>query len=311
MRWVRVVSRTRIEKGRKRKTEQAIIACAMALMDQGRVGACDELKEGKSVAVKTMKKRIFSGSVCEQLVYNTPDGIRNSKAYDPEKPTRQRFKDEEERKRHKDRLSLNTFVRAVNHNMEPGDLYVTLTFNNEWEVHTFADARRIRKNYIRTLQRRYPDAVIFAVMGRGKGTERIHFHMLIKGIPEDEITSKWKYGNIRRVAQLRAHNRYDGVDHGADFTGIATYMWEHWTEEQGGHRWFQTKNVKQPDHETPTEVRVTGGYSEKRPPIAPKGYKLVSVKTTTYGYIYFKYVVDPQKEQRKKAKRDRGKDRPI
>lgn len=261
------------------------------------------------MAAKTMKKRIFSGSVCEQIVYNVPEGTRNQKAYDPERPPRQRFKDEADRIRHKERLSLNTFTRAVNHNMEPGDLYVTLTFDNDWEVHTFEEARRIRKNYIRALQRKYPDTVIFAVMGRGKGTDRIHFHMLIKGIPEECISEKWKYGKVKRIAPLREHNWYDGVDHGADFSGIAFYMWDHWKEEQGGHRWFQTKNVKQPDHETPTEVRITGGYSEKRPPIAPKGYKLVSVKTTTYGYLYFKYVVYHEKETRKKAKKDRGKDR--
>lgn len=281
----------------------------MVLILRGRVGVCDLMKEVKHVAAKTMKRRIFSGNVCEQLVYNIPDGIRKTKAYDPENPPRQRFKDEADRNRHKERLSLNTFIRIVNNNMEPGDLYVTLTFDNDWEVHTFEDARKVRKNYIRTLQRKYPDAVIFAVMGRGKSTERIHFHMLIKGVSEEMITGKWKYGSVKRIVKLRTHNWYDGVDHGADFTGIATYMWEHWTEEQGGHRWFQTKNVKQPEKEEPTEVRISGGYSEKRPPIAPKGYKLVSVKTTPYGYMYFKYIVVPQKEPRKPAAQNRTKGR--
>jgi hypothetical protein len=59
--------------------------------------------------------------------------------------------------------------------------------------------------------------------------------------------------------------------------------------------------------EKPTEVRVTGGYSEKRPPIAPKGYKLVETKTTKYGYLYFKYVAIPEKDPRRRAKKDRDK----
>lgn len=262
------------------------------------------------MAVKTMKRRIFAGPTCEQIVYNVPDGVRNPKKHDPEKTSRARFKDESDRARHREAISRLTFVRNVNENMRPGDLYVTLTFDTGWEVHTFEDARRVRKNYIRTLQRACPDAVIFAVMGRGKSTERIHFHMLIKGVPEEVISKKWKYGKVKRIVPLREHNWYDGVDHGADYTGIANYMFDHWTEEQGGHRWFQTKNARQPEKETPTEVRLTGGYSENRPPIAPKGYKLVSVKTTPYGCLYFKYVVMPPKDHgRSAAKKDRTKSR--
>lgn len=260
------------------------------------------------MGVKTMKRRIFAGNTCEQLVYNVPDGIRNSKGYDPEKPPRKRFKDESDRAKHRDDISRRTFVRNVNENFNPGDLYITLTFANDWEVHTFDEARRIRRNFIRALQRAYPEAVIFAVMGRGKSTQRIHFHLLTKGIPEELVIDKWKYGNVLRFVKLREHNWYDGVDHGADYTGLANYMFDHWTEEQGGHRWFQTKNARQPEKEPPTEVRITGGYSEKRPPVAPKGYKLVSVKTTPYGYLYFKYVVVPPKDPRRTAaKKDRAR----
>lgn len=277
----------------------------MGMDYRAQVGVC-EIWGGKSVAVKIMKRRIFAGNTCEQIVYNLPEGTRNPKGYDPEKTSRKRFKDEADREHHRSEISRRKFVRLVNANMEPGDLNVTLTFDNEWEVHTFEDARRIRNNYIRTLVRKYPDAVIFAVMGRGKGTARIHFHFLIKGIPAEFVSQKWKYGEVVRIEPLRTHCWYDGVDHGADYTGIANYMFTHWKPEQGGHRWFQTKNVKQPEKEAPTEVRITGGYSEKRQPIAPKGYKLVSVKTTPYGYLLFKYVVTPPKDPRRSAgKKDR------
>lgn len=263
------------------------------------------------MAVKTMKKRIFAGNTCEQLVYNVPEGTRNPKGYDPEKPRKARFKDESDRKKHREHISRNTFIRNVNENMEPGDLYGTLTLDNEWEVHTFEEARKIRKNYVNCLKRKYPDAVIFMVMGRGKSTQRIHFHMLSKGIPQEFISEKWKYGKVKRIVPLRAHNWYDGVDHGADYTGIANYMFDHWTEEQGGHRWFQTKNAKQPEKEEPTEIRISGGYSEQRPPIAPKGYKLVQVKTTPYGYLYFKYVVVPPKDPRSSAAKNNRKKRRL
>lgn len=263
---------------------------------------------GYRVGIKTMKKRIFSGAICEQLVYNVPAGVRDFRAYDPEKPRRKRFKDAAEYEAFKLKISLRNFIRIVHTNIHAGDLYSTLTFDNKWEVHTFEEAKRIRYNFVRALQRKYPDAVIFLVMGRGESTDRIHFHMLSAGVPEEFISSKWKYGKVKRIDEVRSHNWYNGVDHGQDFTGLCTYLFNHWTEEIGGHRWFQTKNVKQPEEEKPTEVKIRGGYSEKRAPVAPKGYKLVEAKSTRYGYLYFKYVVTPPKEHRKKAgKKNRTK----
>lgn len=253
-----------------------------------------------------MKRRIFSGAVCEQLVYNVPDGVRNPKGYDPEKPPRKRFKDEEERERHRVEISRRTFRRSINENHNPESIYSTLTFDTEWEVHTFEEAKQIRRNFIRVLQRKCPDAVIHLVMGRGKGTRRIHFHMISNGIPLEFIQEKWKYGRIAEHSYLREHNWYQGVDHGQDYTGLADYLFDHWTEEVGGHRWFQTKNARQPEKEKPTEVRITGGYSEKRPPIAPKGYKLVSVKSTPYGYLCFKYIVEPPKDPRRSSGKKTG-----
>jgi hypothetical protein len=263
------------------------------------------------MGVKTMKKRIFSGAVCEQLVYNVPSGVKDPMKYDPEKPSRKRFKDEKERKEHREAISLRKFIRIINENHNPESIYSTLTFKREWEVHTFEEAKQVRRNFIRVLTHHYPAAVIHLVMGRGRSAKRIHFHMISKGIPMEFIKKKWKYGDVVDLDPLRKHNWYQNdegtwVDHGQDYTAIATYMWKHWTEEQGGHRWFQTKNVREPEAEKPTEVRKTGGYSEKRPPVAPKGYKLVETKTTKYGYLYFKYVVIPPEVERKKPKKKTG-----
>lgn len=262
------------------------------------------------MGVKTKKRRKFAGAVCEQIVYNVPDGVRNPENYDPERVKKDRFKDKEAYIKFKEDISRRTHAANFNAAFGPGDIYSTLTFDDDWEVHTFKDAKRIRDNFIRTLRRKYPDAVIFLYMGRGKGTERIHFHMVSSGIPEEFISEKWKYGSVKRFTKLREHNWYDGVDYGQDYTGLANYLFDHWTEEVGGHRWFQTKNARKPDVEEPTEVRITGGYSEKRPPVAPKGYKLVETKTTKYGYLYFKYVVIPPKDpKRSAARKDRSERR--
>lgn len=241
--------------------------------------------------MRRAKRRVFSGAVCEQIVYPVPDGTRNIKDSEP-KP---RFENEQERKEHRIGISRRRHAQSFNANFSPTSLYSTLTFDDENEVHTFKDARRIRDNYVRALQRKYPDAVIFIYMGRGKNTNRIHYHMVTEGIPEESITKKWKYGSVIRVSKLRAHNKYDGVDHGQDYTGLADYLFNHWTEEVGGHRWKQTRNARKPEREDATEAKLD--YSEKKPPRAPKGYTLVECKTTKYGYLYFKYVKLPPKRK--------------
>lgn len=242
-----------------------------------------------------MKRRIFSGAVCEQYVYNVPANVRNIKDYEP----RPRFKDEEERTKHREDIAKRNHARSFNNQFSPSSLYSTLTFDDDCELHTFPEAKRVARNFLRVLQYAYPNAVAYLYMGQGKTTHRIHFHMVSEGIPEEFIAAKWKYGSIKRISHLREHNYYDGVDHGRDYTGLANYLFEHWTPEQGGHHYMRIGKIRKPEKEDPTEVKIHGGYSEKHPPQAPKGYKLVEIKATKYGYWYFKYVVEPPKDPRR------------
>lgn len=245
--------------------------------------------------MKRVKRRIFSGVVCEQVVYNVSDRADIKKS-----EPRPRFKDEAEREQHKTGISRRKFARIVNENFSPTSYYSTLTFADDCEVHTFREARRIRNNYARRLQRAFPDARFVIVMGRGKTTSRIHFHMLSDGIPEEVIGEKWNEGSVIHVRQLREHNYYDGIDYGQDYTGLANYLFDHWTPEQGGHRWKGTRNLHQPEHEEAKIALRT--YTENKPPIAPKGYKLVETHATKWGYILYKYVIEPPKPKRQKKK---------
>lgn len=247
--------------------------------------------------MKRIKKRTFSGVVCEQIVFNVSDRTRNiSKA----KP-RLRFKDQEEREQHKLLISRRRHARIINENMDPSGHYSTLTFSNEYEVHTFDEARIVRDRFFRRLKYHAPDAVIFIYMGRGRSTNRIHFHMISKGVTEEIIRKHWFYGTVVEVDPLRSHNYYGGVDHGQDYTGLANYCFDHWTEEVGGHRWKATRNVRQPEEEDAKEVKRN--YTAEKPPKAPKGYILVESKATKYGYLYFKYVKQPPEDNRKKKRK--------
>lgn len=249
--------------------------------------------------MKQMKRRIFMGSMCEQVVYNVPDGIRKATEYDPEKTRKDRFENEAAYIKFKEEISRRNHLRMFQANFSPSSIYGTLTFDDEYEVHTFQDAKRIARKFVRVLKYAYPEAVIFLYMGRGKSTQRIHFHTVSEGVPTEFISLKWKYGSVKRFSNLREHCWYEGVDHGQDYTGLANYLFNHWTEEVGGHRWTMTKNAKKPEREEPTEVQIRGGYSEKRPPIAPKGYTLVETKATTYGCCRFIYMVIPKKGPRR------------
>lgn len=241
--------------------------------------------------MRQAKQRTFAGTVCYQIVYSVPDKVRNIKSYKP----RPRFKDEEEREQHKLGISRRRHAKEFNANFAPSSLYSTLTFSDEWEVHDFQSAKRVRDNFERVLKRAYPDAVIYFYVGRGKSTHRIHFHMVSEGIPKELISSKWKYGTVIRIVNLRKNNYYNGVNHGQDYTGLANYLFDHWTPEVGGHRWKKTKNARKPEEEKPKEVHIRSGYNLNRCPVPPKGYTLVEKKATKYGFFFYKYVIEPKK----------------
>lgn len=236
------------------------------------------------------KRVIRSGDVIEQEVYNVSDRSPNPRRAEP-KPV---IKTPEEREMFNIRQSLKRFIRVVNTNFNCKSLYATLTFDDAHLPPDYAAAKRIRDNYIRRLQYAYPKLIAVIVMGRGKFTKRLHMHMLIAGVDEQTVRKKWKQGSIVRIENLREHNFYGDVDHGQDYTGLATYLFKHWTPEQGGKRWKPTKTVQQPDRRRPTLPKRH--YSLDKPPLTPKGFMLVSAHASGRyegEFLYFKYVRIP------------------
>ena len=111
--------------------------------------------------MQRVKRRIFSGAVCEQEVFNISDRLTDIKKAEP----RPRFKTEEEREQHRIGISRRKHARLVNENFSPRSLYSTLTLDDENEVHTFKEAKRIRDLFVRRLKYAFPDAVIFIYLG--------------------------------------------------------------------------------------------------------------------------------------------------
>lgn len=252
------------------------------------------------------RKRIFSGAVCEIEIFNAAD----TRSPVPE-PKPVKLRTEEERAEYNRRKSEKRFIRLVNTNFDHNAYYVTLTYDKEHLPASYEEAERNLDNYKRRLKRNNPNAKIIAVTGRGKHSGRLHHHLIISGAAESDIIGKWEHGEIARAEHLRPHNYYNGEDFGEDYTGLAEYLFAHTEEVTKGRRWKQTKNLEQPKEEKPK--KVCKAYSERKPPKAPKGYKLVSVYTSDYygsGYIQFKFVripcgelhINRYSEKAKKAK---------
>lgn len=242
-----------------------------------------------------VKKRIFAGAVCQQIVYNVSDRAAEPTKAKPRKP---RFETPEERAEFNRQIARRRFARDVNANCTPAGYYSTLTFDIQHEMHSFDEARREMNNYARRLLRACPNGRAYIVMGRGKSTNRIHLHMVSEGIPPEIIIGKWGLGEVVAVSRLREHNYYNGTDCGQDYTALAYYMFDHWTPEQGGHRYKRVGKLRHADEETPTEAHID--YRPERPPIAPKGYRFVRVEYNRYGYMCFHYVRDRRGRGRKK-----------
>jgi len=231
-----------------------------------------------------VKSRVYSGAVCEQEVFTISDHTRDYKnaVYKP------RFVSDEERAAHRLGISRRRHAQKVNANFGPKSLYSTLTLDDEHEVHTFKEAGRILTNYIRRLKAVIPEAEIMSYMGRGKGTRRIHYHMLTNHIPQEVLEEKWAAGDVIRIEHLREKVKLADGTYGQDYEGLANYLFSHWSPEQGGRRWRQTNNLKQPEREKATVVKRN--YSERKPPRMPKGWRLVEARSNGFGLLYYKYV---------------------
>ena len=245
-----------------------------------------------------VERRIYAGSVLEIQRYLT-ETVRAGNGSGPNP----RFKNPEDRQEFMLARSRRKFERLVNQNFTPAGFYCTFTCDEENECHTAEEINYFRGLFTRRIRRKYPDAKIVSVIGKGKKTHRFHTHMLIEGVPQEFIRQQWTYGDVVRIEPLREHNYYDGVDHGRDYTALADYMLNHWTPEQGQRKWKGTRNLKQPEIETVTEPAsdsVKRNHHDSTVPDTPAGYVFVEAKETKYGFNCFKYVLDPNKDRQRK-----------
>lgn len=240
-------------------------------------------------------REVKSGAVLEKEIYFVPENIKLTKKTEPKDKKDLTPEEKAENNRKK---SEKNFVRIVNNNFTKNSLYGTFTHDDEHLPETWEEANRNADNFLRKIKRWDPSVRYVLVIGRGRGTDRLHIHIIIDGtyITKEKLLELWDKGSIKRVETLREHNFYDGVDCGQDFTGLAVYLHKHNNAEHKGKRWKQSRNLIPPTKDKPKETKRE--YTEGKPPRAPEGYIFVGSYQSNYqqgGYISFKYVRDIKK----------------
>ena len=245
------------------------------------------------MAFQKLRRKIYAGVVLDIEVYAANRGVRN--AIDIERKLR-KPRTEEEKKIANEKQSQKRFIGNMNQTFATGGLYVTLTYDDKHLPSSYSEAESVLKRFVRKLRYKFPNVKIMAVTGYGRQSGRLHHHLVILGAWESYIIEKWKEGSVTRIEALRAHNVYNGVDRGRDYTALATYLFNHAVESGRGKRWIQTKNVSQPEREEAQEIKRN--YSVSKPPKTPNGYMLVDIYEGVNGFFNFKYVKIPTYKNR-------------
>lgn len=174
--------------------------------------------------------------------------------------------------------SARRLTWMVNENFGPGDLYITLTYDDRPPSREKAQkelAKFIRR--IRAYRRKaeMPELKYIAVT-ESRGS-RIHHHLVMSAMSGDVARQIWQYepdpqkrGKLRPI---HGHGRAptDTLDQSGDYTFLAKYLGK---ENKPGHkRWSGSANLKPPTISKPKEI---SRRTLMKTPQAPKGYLLQS-----------------------------------
>ena len=191
------------------------------------------------------KKTIRAGRLVRTVIYTVPG------RQDPPKvrASRQRASSAAQARLNV-RTSRDKLELLLAANFGQGDLWVTLTYDDDHLPPDRAEARKIFKKFIATLRkhRRAREQLLQYVYCIQEilddGSQRLHHHMILNGVSQEDeeiIRSLWPYGNVD-------HRR---LDDDQAVTAVATYMCnepiEHGKPRVGEQMWTPCKGLKKPE----------------------------------------------------------------
>ncbi len=142
-----------------------------------------------------------------------------------------------------DKNARKHLIRLINTNFQNGDMWITLTYLDEYLPNNMEEALKNIKNFMRRINyRRKKEGldkakyIYITEYAEGKKGIRCHHHIVMDGaLPMDVIESTWKYGRRNNLRKLSMDE--------CGLTGVANYLAK---DPKGNKRWCSSTNLKQP-----------------------------------------------------------------
>lgn len=196
------------------------------------------------MAKNKTKKIIVAGSMVVEAVYPRivkTDGCRARAA--------KRQLSSEAQQRMNRKYSWQKLELLLAANFGPGDLVVTLTYNDRWlpSDRKTAEARlkAFRSSLARIRKAKGQELVMFWNHEHKHGDGRWHHHCVINATGDDYelIRQCWRYGADIEITPLE-------VSRARNFESLARYMSKESGDRLGQRTWSYTRNARKPEVET-------------------------------------------------------------
>lgn len=191
----------------------------------------EEMMKNK-VGLHYVTKTIKSGKILEIEIYPAFKGRNDIPKVTLKNKLQNDLNEKNSRKR---------FIRLVNENFGEGDLWLTLTYEDNFHPKTEEEAKRNISNYLKRVnrlrkKRGLKNAKYIYIMEWEE--TRCHYHIPMEGgIERDKLEDMWKFAVINNTSRI--HPNEEGI------TGLAAYMADK-KRKKGKRRWTSSKNLKQP-----------------------------------------------------------------
>lgn len=142
-----------------------------------------------------------------------------------------------------DKNARKRLIRLINTNFINGDLWITLTYLDEYLPKDMEEALKNIKNYLRRVNYRRNKLgldkakyIYITEYVEGKNGIRCHHHLIMDGeLSMEEVEGLWKLGRRNNLRRLNMD------EYG--LTGVANYLAK---DPKGNKRWCSSTNLKQP-----------------------------------------------------------------
>lgn len=243
------------------------------------------------------KKITVAGMLVQEAVYSVPAGRESAKVR-----AAKRKASSEAQQRMNAKYSWQKLELMLAANLLPGDLVVTLTFDDEHLPPDRKTAAARLKKFRQAMAARRREAgqdlrMIWTLENKSDAG-RWHVHLALNSTCDgdyQDVLQCWPYGRDTEIRKLQ-------VDRQKNYETLARYMCKEARERPGLRSWSYTRSCRHPETETFTVPDDTDV-------LAPEGATVLldaSLRTDYGSFHYVKYLAaEPVKLKRKGVRRKR------